>query len=173
MRIELAQYRELESFVQFGSELDRASQQQLDRGGRIVEILKQPQFQPVPVEEQVVTIWAATNGKLDGVPVPDIRRYESELREFMGSRHGDLLDEIRSSGDLGDDLVSRLGRAIDDFGASFRPGEVREAGEHRTSADLDTLSDELDSLESRQDDARREGEQERGPLADTDAPPAP
>jgi F-type H+-transporting ATPase subunit alpha len=173
MRIELAQYRELESFAQFGSELDRASQQQLDRGARIVEILKQPQFQPVPIEDQVVTIWAATNGKLDDVPVADIRRYESELREFLGSRHGDLLGEIRSSGDLGDELVSRLDAAIDDFGAQFQAEEREAPGEHRTSEDLDTLRDEFDSLESRSANARREGEQERGPLTDTDAPPAP
>ena len=79
MRLDLAQYRELEAFAQFGSELDKASQQQLDRGVRVVEVLKQPQFSPVPMEEQVAIIWAVTNGKLDDVPVADVKRFETEM----------------------------------------------------------------------------------------------
>jgi F-type H+/Na+-transporting ATPase subunit alpha len=142
MRIDLAQYRELEAFAQFGSELDKASQSQLDRGARTVEILKQPQYAPVPVEEQIVTIWAVTNGKLDAIPVADVRRYESELREYMASRHSELMASLKSDGQLGDDRVATLESAIDDFNSTFQPSKVEEAEEHVTLEDLDTLSDE-------------------------------
>jgi F-type H+/Na+-transporting ATPase subunit alpha len=118
MRIDLAQYRELEAFAQFGSELDKASQAQLDRGVRTVEILKQPQYAPVPVEEQIVIIWAVGNGKLDDVPVPDVRRFEAELREYFASRHSSLLDGLRSDGQLTDERVAELESAVDAFNAA-------------------------------------------------------
>ncbi|MGH8905805.1 MAG: F0F1 ATP synthase subunit alpha [Egibacteraceae bacterium] len=137
MRIELAQYRELEAFAQFGSGLDQASQAQLDRGARTVEILKQPQFDPVPVEEQICVIWAVTNGKLDDLPVADVRRFEAGLREYLRDRHGDLLEDLREDGQLGDDRVERLGKAVDDYADSFSPSEAKD--DQDEDEDLDTL----------------------------------
>jgi F-type H+/Na+-transporting ATPase subunit alpha len=142
MRLDLAQYRELEAFAQFGSELDKASQAQLDRGARIVEILKQPQYSPFPVEDQIAIIWAATNGKLDGVAVPDVRRFERELLEYLRGRHADLLEGIAADGKLEEDRISVLDKAVDDFAATFRPSQPVEAGEHVTLEDLPTLRDE-------------------------------
>jgi F-type H+/Na+-transporting ATPase subunit alpha len=142
MRIDLAQYRELEAFAQFGSELDKASQAQLDRGARTVEILKQPQFAPVPVEEQIVTIWAVTNGKLDHIPVADVRRYEIELRDFIASRHPDLTAGLKADGLLTDERVATLESAVDEFNQTFRPSRTEEAEEHVTLEALDTLADE-------------------------------
>jgi F-type H+-transporting ATPase subunit alpha len=122
MRIDLAQYRDLEAFASLGSDLDQASQNQLDRGERTVEVLKQPQFGPVPVEEQVVIIWAVTNGKLDDVPVADVRRFDTELREYVRSRHPDIGEHLSSEGTLTDEIVEQLSSAIDDFKASFDSG---------------------------------------------------
>jgi F-type H+/Na+-transporting ATPase subunit alpha len=99
---DLSQFRELESFAAFGSELDKVSQAQLDRGYRLVELLKQPLNSPMPVEEQVVSLYAATNGYLDAVPVTEVRRFERELLEWFRLRHRDILDAIRTSGDIPD-----------------------------------------------------------------------
>ena len=98
IRINLAQYRELEAFAQFGSELDSASQAQLERGARVVEVLKQPQFHPLSVEEQVLSLYAVTNGFMDGTPVSEISRFEKELTGHMRRRHGHLLRSIAESG---------------------------------------------------------------------------
>ena len=92
LRLDLAQYRELAAFAQFGSsDLDKATQQQLNRGARLVELLKQPQYQPLPVEKQVAILYAGTQGLLDEVPVPDVRAYEDEFHRFMETRFGNLL----------------------------------------------------------------------------------
>src|SRR2546428_7075232 len=103
LRLDLAQYRELEAFAQFGSELDQATQKQLARGARVVEVLKQPQYQPMPVEQQVMVIFAVTNGYLDDVPVPEIRAWEQGFRDFMVAQHPDVGGEIRPPPGLGDD----------------------------------------------------------------------
>jgi F-type H+-transporting ATPase subunit alpha len=100
LKIDLAQFRELEAFATFGSELDKVSQAQLDRGYRLTELLKQAQNAPVPVEEQVVGIYAGSNGWVDHVAVAEVRRFESELIEFMRSSHPELLDHIRETGGL-------------------------------------------------------------------------
>jgi F-type H+/Na+-transporting ATPase subunit alpha len=118
VRLELAQYRELEAFAQFGSDLDKASQQQIARGQRVVEILKQPQYQPLGVDLQVVSIFAVTNAKLDDIPVSDVRRFETDLHEFMRSRHAGILTRLASE-KLTDDLKAELSAAIDDFRAGF------------------------------------------------------
>jgi F-type H+-transporting ATPase subunit alpha len=118
VRLELAQYRELEAFAQFGSDLDKASQQQIARGQRVVEILKQPQYQPLGVDLQVVSIFAVTNAKLDDIPVSDVRRFEADLHEFMRSRHAGILTRLASE-KLTDDLKAALSAAIDDFRAGF------------------------------------------------------
>jgi F-type H+-transporting ATPase subunit alpha len=110
LRLNLAQFRELAAFAEFGSELDSSSLAQLERGRRVVEVLKQPQFQPVPVEEQVLALFAVTEGHMDDVATEDIKRFELELREYFRSRHGHLLEEISDTGKLpeGDDLVEAI-----------------------------------------------------------------
>ncbi len=115
LRLDLAQYRELEAFSQFGSELDQATQKQLARGGRVVEVLKQPQYQPMPVEQQVMVIFAVTNGYLDDVPVDQIRAWEQGFRDFMAAQHPDIGEEIRTRKVLGDDLTARLRAAVAEY----------------------------------------------------------
>jgi F-type H+-transporting ATPase subunit alpha len=124
LRIDLAQFRDLESFATFGSELDKASQAQLDRGYRLTEILKQPINAPYPVEEQVIAIYSGTHGHVDDIPVHDVRRFERELMEFLRARHPELLEEIRSTGDLPD--TDRIDEAIAGFKAGFAPSAVSE-----------------------------------------------
>ena len=127
LRLNLAQYRELEAFAEFGSELDAASLAQLERGRRVVEVLKQPQFAPVPVEEQVLAIYAVTEGLLDDVAVEDISRAESELREFVRLRHGHVLDAIRRTGALPEG--EETAQAVADFKRTFAAGDAGDAGE--------------------------------------------
>jgi F-type H+-transporting ATPase subunit alpha len=122
LKTDLAQFRDLEAFAAFGSELDKVSQAQLDRGYRLTEILKQPQNSPVPVEEQVLSIFAATKGCIDDIPVPDVRRFESELIANFRASHPDLLDEIRSTKSLPDE--AKLRAAIESFKSVFAPGET-------------------------------------------------
>jgi F-type H+-transporting ATPase subunit alpha len=117
LRTDLAQFRDLESFATFGSELDRASQAQLDRGYRLVELLKQPLNAPVPVEEQVIVIYAGTRGWVDAVPVSEVRRFEAELLAFVRSQHPELLAHIRDSGTLPD--AAELDAALTTFLAAF------------------------------------------------------
>ncbi len=117
LRLNLAQFRELEAFAEFGSELDAASQAQLERGRRVVEVLKQPQFVPVPVEEQVVAIYAVTNGFMDEVPVEEVQRFEAELRDYFRTRHPGLLTHIAETGDLPD--ADEIEAAARDFADSF------------------------------------------------------
>ena len=121
IRINLAQYRELEAFAQFGSELDSTSQAQLERGARVVEVLKQPQFRPFAVEEQVVSLYAVTNGFMDETPVADISRFEEELTEHMRRRHGHLLRSIAETGSLPD--AETLNSALKEFAERFRAGD--------------------------------------------------
>src|SRR5438045_4286834 len=117
LRLDLAQFRELEAFAQFGSELDSATQKQLSRGARVVEVLKQPQYKPMPVEQQVVVIFAVTNGLIDDVNVPDIKRWEESLLEFMAAQHREIMEEIRTKRALSDDLSGRLRKAIEEYKA--------------------------------------------------------
>jgi F-type H+/Na+-transporting ATPase subunit alpha len=119
LKIDLAQFRDLESFATFGSELDPASQAQLDRGYRLVELLKQPLNAPVPVEEQVVVIYAGTRGHVDDVPVSEVIRFEGELRAWMRSKHEDLLRQIREQGTLPEE--SKIDEAIAGFKNQFDP----------------------------------------------------
>src|SRR5690349_6725650 len=119
LRLELAQYRNLEAFAQFGSDLDKASQQQLNRGRRLVEILKQPQFQPLPVEKQVLIVYAATKGFLDNVAIEDVRRYEEELYRFLETRHAAVLSGIADKKIIDDELKAGIEGALKDFGQQF------------------------------------------------------
>jgi F-type H+-transporting ATPase subunit alpha len=115
LRLDLAQYRELEAFAQFGSELDQATQKQLARGARVVEVLKQPQFAPMPVEQQIMIIFAVTNGFLDDVAVEHIKAWEQGFRDFMAAQHREVGEEIRARKVLGDDLAARLRAAIAEY----------------------------------------------------------
>ena len=119
LRLDLAQFRELEAFAEFGSDLDKASQAQLDRGARIVEILKQPQYTPFPVEDQIMSIWAATNGYLDDIPIEKCRDFEGQLLEHLRSRHSGIGEKIRDTGKLEDDTVEELKSAVESFKDSF------------------------------------------------------
>jgi F-type H+-transporting ATPase subunit alpha len=117
LKLDLAQFRELEAFATFGSELDAVSKAQLERGARLVELLKQPLHAPMAVEEQIVSIFAGTNGYLDDVPVNDVRRYEQELLEYFRTRHADIMDTIRRTGALPDG--DAMATAVKDFTNSF------------------------------------------------------
>jgi F-type H+-transporting ATPase subunit alpha len=120
LRLELAQYREMAAFAQFGSDLDKTTQMQLARGARLVEILKQAQYQPQPVEQQVVTIFAATNGFVDGYEIGSLARLETDLAAFMKDTHGALLAEIREKKQITDDLKARLSAALEEFKGIFK-----------------------------------------------------
>ena len=123
LRLELAQYRELAAFAQFGSDLDKATQDQLARGERLVEVLKQSQYAPVPVANQVLIIYSATSGALDRIPVHAIERYESELFQFFDSSKEELLEEIVATGDMSDDLKAKIDAALKEFGDRFETHE--------------------------------------------------
>ncbi len=115
LRLDLAAFRDLEAFAQLGTDLDTATQRQLDRGYRMVELLKQPQYQPFSVQEEIVSIFAGTNGFLDNVDPASVQTFESDLLGFMHDRHEDILDEIAQTGALSDDLTDRLKAAISEF----------------------------------------------------------
>jgi F-type H+-transporting ATPase subunit alpha len=119
LRLDLSQYRELESFAAFASDLDATSKAQLERGARLVELLKQPQYQPLPVEEQVVSIFLGTEGHLDSVPVEDVGRFEAELLDHVRASEGDILKQIRETGKLGEDLSEKLVEVINQFKKGF------------------------------------------------------
>ena len=122
LKLELAQYRSLEAFAMFASDLDATSRRQLARGARLTELLKQPQYSPFPVEDQVVSIWAGTKGKLDEVPVEDILRFERELLDYLG-RNTDVLSKLRETNVLSDDIVESLEAEVDKFKLEFQTGE--------------------------------------------------
>jgi F-type H+/Na+-transporting ATPase subunit alpha len=127
LRLDLAQYRELAAFAQFGSDLDKATQAQLNRGRRLVEILKQPQYQPLAVEKQVAIIYAATKGFLDAVPVEDVRRYEEELYRFVETRYPNVFTGIAEKKILDDEVKPALEGALADFNKQFLAGRQEAA----------------------------------------------
>jgi F-type H+-transporting ATPase subunit alpha len=131
LRIDLAQFRALEAFALFASDLDKASRDQLDRGARMVELLKQGQYEPVPIERQVIAIWAGTQGYLDDVQVDDVARFEAEFLEHIDANHPQIAEHIREQGDLPEEVEQQLTDAIKEFRRRFRPSEgappLREA----------------------------------------------
>jgi F-type H+-transporting ATPase subunit alpha len=127
LKLELAQYRSLEAFALFASDLDQASRRQLARGARLTELLRQPQYSPYPVENQVVSIWAGTNGKLDDVPVSDVLRFESELLDYLG-RNTEILTTLRDTNVLDDDTAAALDAAVDKFSQEFVTGDGKTLG---------------------------------------------
>jgi F-type H+-transporting ATPase subunit alpha len=120
LRLDLSQYRELEAFAAFASDLDAASKAQLERGARLVELLKQPQYSPMSVEDQVVAIFLGTKGHLDSVPVEDVQRFETELLEHVKASHDGILTEIRESLKLSEQTEEKLVEVINDFKKGFQ-----------------------------------------------------
>jgi F-type H+-transporting ATPase subunit alpha len=146
LKLVLAQYRSLEAFSMFASDLDAASRRQLDRGARLTELLKQPQYSPFPVENQVVSIWAGTSGKLDEVAVEDILRFERELHDYL-ARNTDILTRLRDTNVLDDDTTAALDAAVDAFKLGFQSGEGKPLNsvgtEHFEPTNPDTLTQEV------------------------------
>jgi F-type H+/Na+-transporting ATPase subunit alpha len=136
LRLSLSQFRDLEAFAAFASDLDAASRAQLDRGSRLVELLKQPQYDPFPVEEQVVSIWAGSNGYLDDVPLEDIARFEHDFLEYLRRSHDGILAAIRESKALAEETVTALKDAVEDFRKSFETsaGELLSAEDEKAEA---------------------------------------
>ncbi|MET0481988.1 MAG: F0F1 ATP synthase subunit alpha, partial [Aestuariivirgaceae bacterium] len=118
---ELAQYREMAAFAQFGSDLDQSTQRLLNRGARLTELLKQPQFSPLKAEEQVVVIYAGVNGYLDPIPVAAVRKFEDGLLRSMREDHPDILDAIRNEKQISDDTGARLKAAVEGYAKRFTP----------------------------------------------------
>lgn len=137
LKLELAQYRSLEAFAMFASDLDAASRRQLARGARLTELLKQPQYSPYPVEEQVVSIWAGTNGKLDSLEVEDVLRFERDLLDYL-RRNTSILDTLRETNVLDDDTVAELDKQTDAFILEFQGGKgqsISSPGNEQVSAE--------------------------------------
>ena len=132
LRLDLASFRELEAFAQMGTELDRATQTRLDRGYRMVELLKQPQYQPMRVTDQVISIFAGTRGFLDDVPVPEVRDWEVALLTFMHDQRSEVVQALQETNDLTDDLAAQLSAAIKDFKAGYQPTALNSNGPQAT-----------------------------------------
>jgi F-type H+-transporting ATPase subunit alpha len=188
LRIDLAQFRALEAFAQFGSELDKASLQQLARGARVIEVLKQPQYQPVAVEKQVVAVYAATSGALDDYPAADARRFVLGLGEYLDTRHPDICETIRSSGNLSEETETSLKDAIAAFAESFAPsdegpgseaaiGETTPPDEIKPDVGWDRISSvdddedgEGSGIDASPEERVAEFEAKAGPVGQADAP---
>ncbi len=121
LRLDMAQYRELEAFAQFGSDLDKATQRQINRGRRLVEILKQPQYQPMSAEKQVMILFAGAFGYLDEVPVESVSEYEKQMLEFVATRQPEILKEINEKAIISDELEGKMKKALDQFKGTFQP----------------------------------------------------
>ena len=120
VKLDLAQFRELAAFAQFGSDLDAATKARLDRGQRIVELFKQKQYNPIPVEEQVAVMWAMQNGYIDPVPVDRVKEFQIKLQDYLETRKESLLASIRDKKQLDEELESQLKSALDEFKATWR-----------------------------------------------------
>jgi F-type H+-transporting ATPase subunit alpha len=134
LRIDLAQYRDLEAFASFGSDLDAASKAQLARGERMTELLKQGQYSPVPVQRQIVALWAGTSGQLDDVPVEDVLRFEDEFLDYVGHQQEQVYGSITESGALDDDTTATLEQAITTFKRGFATSDGTVLGDEQTEA---------------------------------------
>ena len=152
LKLALSQYRDLEAFAAFSSDLDPVSRAQLDRGARLVELLKQPQYSPLPVERQVVSVWAGTNGYLDDVPIDDVRRFEDEFLDYLQRSHDGVYASIRETRELNDDTATVLKDAIEEFRRGFEVGGGGMLGEVGDS----------DGDRARGGDDDRDGDRARG-----------
>ncbi len=144
LRIDLAQYRDLEAFALFASDLDKASRQQLDRGARLVEMLKQTQFNPMPVYKQIVVIWTAGNGFFDPIPVADVKRFESELLTHMELNHPETFNTLRDTGELSKETEDKLRSAVEAFAKNFKPTSgARGVVDTGATGDVDPEQEEI------------------------------
>ena len=146
LKLALSQYRDLEAFASFASDLDAASRAQLDRGARLVELLKQPQYSPYPVERQVVAIWAGTNGYLDDVPLEDVGRFEHDFLDYVQRERSGIYDAIREAKDLSDDTASALKEAIEDFRKGFTVSSGELLIEEEPAEPIDESKIEQDTV---------------------------
>ncbi|UMP06372.1 F0F1 ATP synthase subunit alpha [Amycolatopsis sp. EV170708-02-1] len=142
LRIDLSQYRELEAFAAFASDLDDASKAQLERGARLYEVLKQPQYSPIPVEEQVVTVYLGTNGHFDTVPTEDVRRFRDEFVDSARRKHGELLKDIRESGKFSKETAEGLVDAVNEFKKEFTTSEGKSLVEVSDAMDAEKVGQE-------------------------------
>jgi F-type H+/Na+-transporting ATPase subunit alpha len=140
LKVELAQYRAMEAFAMFASDLDAASRQQLDRGQRLMELLRQPQYSPYSVEEESVSLWAGTSGKLDAVPIEDVSRFEREFLDYLRRQHEGVLAGIRESRDFTDDTAQAVEDAFEQFADQFETSEGKSLKAGRE--DFEALEDE-------------------------------
>jgi F-type H+-transporting ATPase subunit alpha len=164
LRLDLAQYRALEAFAQLGTELDKASQAQLDRGARVVQVLNQGQYQPVPVDKQVMALWAATNGFLDDLPLADAKRFEVGFLEFMDLSHPEIGAAIKDSGDLSDEAEASLRAAVTEYKATFASsGPPRVPNEAEAEA---LTSEEQETIKTHQRPTREEFDRKAGPAGE-------
>lgn len=154
LRLELSQYRELESFAAFASDLDAASKAQLDRGARLVELLKQPQYTPFPVEEQVVSIFLGTGGHLDSVPVEDVSRFETDLLEHIRGSHGEILQDIRESKKFSEENEEKLVKVINDFKKGFSASDGSSVAVDPKAEAMDEEDVEKESVKVRKPAAK-------------------
>jgi F-type H+-transporting ATPase subunit alpha len=150
LKLSLSQYRDLEAFASFSSDLDAASRAQLDRGARLVELLKQPQYRPYPVERQVVSIWLGTTGQLDDVPLDDVRRFEQEFLDFVQRTHDGIFDAIRETGALSDDTTTALKDATEEFRRTFEVSgggllETDDGAEGQAEVEQDKIQRHVDA----------------------------
>ena len=143
LRLDLAQFRELEAFAAFGSDLDAASKSQLERGGRLVELLKQNQYTPFILEKMIASIWAGTTGQLDSVPLPDIKRFEAEFLDYLSRDHKGVLDVIATTKELSDDTVAALTAAITTFKDRFVSSVTKALNEAPVKAEGDDLNEQV------------------------------
>jgi F-type H+-transporting ATPase subunit alpha len=186
LKLALSQYRDLEAFAAFSSDLDPVSRAQLDRGARLVELLKQPQYSPLPVERQVVSVWAGTGGYLDDVPIGDVRRFEDEFLDDLQRSHEGVYASIRETGELNDDTATVLKDAIEEFRRGFevsgggtlgsdddeRDGEGGRDREGHSASDREDDSDSQGDSDSASEDDRDRG-QARDVGGDGDEPAEP
>jgi F-type H+-transporting ATPase subunit alpha len=184
LRLDLAQFRALEAFAQFGSELDKASQQQLARGARVVEVLKQPQYEPQPVERQVVAIYTVTGGYIDDHPVDDAKRFVEEFAAFLETRSPEVFAAIRDTGELSDDTEATLKAALEAFGETFTPtsagpgseaalGETTPPDEVKPDVGWDRMSsvdEDEEPVVPSMEERVAEFEDKAGPISGSDAP---
>jgi F-type H+-transporting ATPase subunit alpha len=145
LRLDLAQFRELEAFSAFASDLDKTSRAQLDKGARLVELLKQPQFSPYSVVDQVISVWAGTTGQLDDVPIPDVRRFEAEFLQWLRRHRADTVTAVESTNKLSDDDIASLQSGVDEFKAGFLAGDYEV---HLNEAPAEALAEGAESRET-------------------------
>jgi F-type H+-transporting ATPase subunit alpha len=149
LKLALSQYRDLEAFASFASDLDAASRAQLDRGARLVELLKQPQYSPFPVERQVVSLWVGTSGHLDDVPLEDVGRFEREFLDYVQRERSGIYDAIRETRQLSDDTASALKEAIEDFRKGFTVSGGEQLIQEEPAEPMDESEIERDTVKKR------------------------